>query len=175
MVAVAVGALLFSLFTGVLIHLQGGELNQFAVAACIGVGSAIFLSSLAARHLLRPVERLTALFAQPPHAVAPGSPRVLLPFELKKLRDDIEAYHRRSHQRQQELEEARDQLIHQRDERLGHEATLNAIYENTPFDMWTTDAHGVYSFQNRFSRDIYGDVLGRACSTSARGWRRGGA
>ncbi len=121
----------------------------------------ILLAWLIARLLSRPIESLSAsveTFATTGVIDITDTPA---PREIQDLRLGLREQGRNLLNRQKQLAEINANLQRQVDQRLSHEATLTAIFDNTPFDIWTTDANGTYTYQNRLAQDLHGDVIGK--------------
>ncbi|MCF3650340.1 PAS domain-containing sensor histidine kinase [Synoicihabitans lomoniglobus] len=138
-----------------------GSTRTFIIATLVGTALSLLMASLLARRLARPVEELSASVLKFGDTNLITAATSSAPREILQLGRVLREQGQRLLERQSQLEAAHRETLAQADQRLSHEATLTAIFENTPFDLWITDADGVYTFQNRFSRENYGEVLGQ--------------
>ncbi len=129
--------------------------------ALVGSILSILLAWGIATVLSRPIESLSRSLDEFAHTGRIQISDSAAPREIQELRAALREQGRNLLTRQQQLAEANEALQRQIAQRLSHEATLTAIFDNTPFDIWTTDRDGVYTYQNRFARELHGDVVGK--------------
>ncbi|WP_221029473.1 PAS domain-containing sensor histidine kinase [Actomonas aquatica] len=135
--------------------------SVFFTAALVIVVLSSLMAWIMARLLAHPIEALTTSVADLADSGKIDIPTTTAPREIQDLRDVLDEQGSKLIERQEELAEINTALQRQISQRQSHEATLNAIFENTPFDLWTTDADGVYTYQNRYSRNLHGNIIGQ--------------